>query len=303
MTLSRIGSALLILLSLASFFLVYYLNSPTANVEFFFRKDFLLTIVSVVITLLISASFLSRKIFGETEDVSEEATNKAYYQALDSYFRTKNSSPEILKTFLLKKGVVTTTDATADSSHNKQSSEKQDIEFIEQNSLKQIFDLSITSAKKSRELYSRSGVYLIVGILIAIIGLLLFYLYPVTKPDVGTNDLNTILTVTLLPRFGVLIFIELIAFFFLKQYRPAMDEYRYFEAIQRRREELLVALKLFKENEVKPDIYLLLKENNFFSTAGKLSNNETTELLETKKLEKSDFELLEKLVGIIKNSK
>jgi hypothetical protein len=47
-----------------------------------------------------------------------------------------------------------------------------------------------------------------------------------------------------LPRFGILFFIETIAFFFLRQYRTAMDEYRYFEAIKRKREENFVLLCL-----------------------------------------------------------
>ncbi len=42
----------------------------------------------------------------------------------------------------------------------------------------------------------------------------------------------------LLPGFGILFFIEFVAFFFLRQYRSALDEFRYYDAIRRNREEI-----------------------------------------------------------------
>ena len=42
----------------------------------------------------------------------------------------------------------------------------------------------------------------------------------------------------LLPGFGILFFIEFVAFFFLRQYRSAMDEFPVYDAIRRNREEI-----------------------------------------------------------------
>lgn len=90
--------------------------------------------------------------------------------------------------------------------------------------------------------------------------------------------------------FGILVFVELLAFFFLRQYRAAMDDFRYFEAIERRRCELDVLLRLMAaKGEI--DIGRLLDANMFFSTAGKLSKGETTEWLEGRRLSKDELDL------------
>jgi hypothetical protein len=49
-------------------------------------------------------------------------------------------------------------------------------------------------------------------------------------------------------RFGVLFFIEFVAFFFLRQYRATMDEFRYYETAQRNREDNLMILVLSQKD-------------------------------------------------------
>lgn len=63
----------------------------------------------------------------------------------------------------------------------------------------------------SNKIYRRSGVYLIFGVLIAFSGILYFSFQSITVS--GEVD-TTQLIILLLPRFGILFFIELIAFFF-----------------------------------------------------------------------------------------
>jgi hypothetical protein len=88
----------------------------------------------------------------------------------------------------------------------------------------------------TRQIYSRAGVYLMVGVMIAFSGLAFFYLRSQSLPQEHDYVDRAL---TLAPGFGVLFFIEFVAFFFLRQYRLAMEEFRYFDAVRRRREENL----------------------------------------------------------------
>ena len=92
-------------------------------------------------------------------------------------------------------------------------------------------------------------------------------------------------------RFGILFFVELVAFFFFRQYRSAMEEFRYFESVQRKREETFVLVRLMKEQDNKVDIDRLIKTTEgFSSTAGKLAVGESTELLESRRITKDEME-------------
>jgi hypothetical protein len=155
--------------------------------------------------------------------------------------------------------------------------------------------LAYSSRKLSESIYARAGVYLLIGVLIAFSGLLFFYTQTATLAEV--KDIYVLLP-HILPRFGILFFIELVAFFFLKQYRTAMEEFRYFEAIKRAREETLALVRFIREPLDNIDAKEILTRISFYSNAGKLSSGETTELIESKKLDRSDLELLEKVFGM-----
>lgn len=155
--------------------------------------------------------------------------------------------------------------------------------------------LADSSRKLSESIYTRAGVYLLIGVLIAFSGLLFFYTQTAALAEV--KDIYVLLP-HILPRFGILFFIELIAFFFLKQYRTAMDEFRYFEAIKRAREETLALVRLIREPLDNIDAKEILTRISFYSNAGRLSPGETTELIESKKLDSGDLELLEKVFGM-----
>jgi hypothetical protein len=107
------------------------------------------------------------------------------------------------------------------------------------------------------------------------------------------------LLVSLAPKFGILFFIEFVAFFFLRQYRTSMDEFRYYEAVKRHREEMLVLVKLGSEQAKPIDGFELVKLGQFFSVAGRLQKEESTEILEARKLEKNETAVLEKAIDAI----
>jgi len=73
--------------------------------------------------------------------------------------------------------------------------------------------LVINSDELSNKIYKRSGVYLIFGVLIAFSGILYFSFQSISIPE---KQEFTLVLLSLLPRFGILFFIEFIAFFFFK---------------------------------------------------------------------------------------
>lgn len=160
--------------------------------------------------------------------------------------------------------------------------------------------LATQSAITARGIYSRAGVYLLIGGGIAFSGLAFFYLE--TGPLKATSQIGADVMIYA-PRFGILFFIELIAFFFLRQYRAAMDEYRYYESLQRHREELL-ALSLLVENQGKSLVALaLIKQGAYYSGREVLGKGESTRILEARKLEKDELDLLNKIVETVGKKK
>ncbi|OCH16173.1 hypothetical protein A6E04_20665 [Aliivibrio logei] len=144
----------------------------------------------------------------------------------------------------------------------------------------------------SKKIYNRSGVYLLFGILIAFSGIIYFSISPVSIPDEATLTESII---TLAPRFGILFFIEFIAFFFLKQYRSAMDEFRHYDSLKRNRESQLAILLMASESFKEDNFGKVVHEMSFFNKQGVLAQGETTELLEASKLNNSELDALKTL--------
>lgn len=159
-----------------------------------------------------------------------------------------------------------------------------------------IANLVLGSRKLAKGLYSRSGVYLMIGVLIAFSGLGFFYLQ--TSTLLSEKDPATLL-ISLAPKFGILFFIEFIALFFLKQYRSAMDEFRYYESLQRSREETLAIIKMLSESEDSSSVFEMIEKTGFRSTSEKLESGQTTDLIESKKLSKDEAEIFVKLVDVL----
>lgn len=153
--------------------------------------------------------------------------------------------------------------------------------------------LVINAEELSNKIYKRSGVYLIFGVLIAFCGILYFSFQSIT---IEKSPELTVLLLSLLPRFGILFFIEFIAFFFLKQYRAAMDEFRHYDSIKRNRESqlalYLIASRDFKES----DFSTVIDKINFFERVGVLSQGETTELLESSKINVNEFNAIKEMI-------
>lgn len=146
----------------------------------------------------------------------------------------------------------------------------------------------------ANKIYTRSGVYLIFGVLIAFSGITYFSLQSISV--VGEGEITKIL-ILLAPRFGILFFIEFIAFFFLKQYRAAMDEFRHYDAIKRNRESQLAIFLMATNDFPEKNFITVVDKINLFEQTGKLLAGESTEILESHKINKNELEMLKELIS------
>lgn len=170
-------------------------------------------------------------------------------------------------------------------------------------------DLVASSSELAKNVYSRGSLYLLFGVIFSIIGLSFFYSQvhvsdlSAPKNDIANSAGFINELIYLLPKFGILFFIELISFFFLKQYRVTMDEFRYYEAIKRSREETLAVVKLISINSIDVDYMSVMDKLKFSSNVGKLEDGQTTEILEARKFDKDELDFLAKIVEAMAKKK
>lgn len=160
---------------------------------------------------------------------------------------------------------------------------------------------SYAEASKIRAdiIYGRANIFLVAGAFIGIVGIAIFY---VMSSNESVDVINARLFTSLSARISLLVFIELLAFYFLKQYRTAMDEFRHFEGIQRRREETYAFLTYCEDGGIKPLDFI--DKDCIFSKQGILSQGQTTELVELRKHDKDEFmSLFEKLFEMVSKVK
>lgn len=180
----------------------------------------------------------------------------------------------------------------------KESTEKAESE-ASNNTIQLLFQITKNAEILSNKIYVRSGVYLIFGVLIAFSGIAYFSLQsisaPTSQPATQYPEITAQL-IALAPRFGILFFIEFIAFFFLKQYRAAMDEFRHYDAIKRNRESQLAIFLMATKEFPEANFVTVIEKANFFDKIGKLNAGESTELLEANKLNKNELDGIKDLL-------
>jgi hypothetical protein len=163
------------------------------------------------------------------------------------------------------------------------------------------FEINLKKSQRvADKIYARGGAYLLIGCLIAFAGVLFFYFQTVALPiSNGTMSYSRLL-LEYLPRLGTLIFVEAIAFFFLRQYRRTMDEFRYYDSIKRQRENQLAVFKLVVTYSENPVIFEKIigfssfnEEPNRLIPANPIKEKEVT----------SEETLIDKILELIKLSK
>lgn len=119
-------------------------------------------------------------------------------------------------------------------------------------------DLQIKESTDIAErLYSNSRAYLMIGCLVALAGVAIFYA-PIWQTTTHISIDLTSSLLDILPRFGALFFIEYIALFFLKQYRILLEDYRYYEAIKRDRQNKRLFLDLVEKYSDNSEVLKIL---------------------------------------------
>jgi hypothetical protein len=144
-----------------------------------------------------------------------------------------------------------------------------------------LFEQEVKSADSRAEgLFVRSTLLLSGGIIMAFIGVVIFY---VTLPD-GSKDDSAPYWLRAVRPTGVLIFVESIAWFLLRQYRALIEDYKWFHRLYIKRANYLAALRVLDKDKVRPeDIFIaasLVQED----LSGKLAKGESTEGIEKIKI-------------------
>lgn len=181
---------------------------------------------------------------------------------------------------------------------NKQSitTDKPNTELKQSDVEKQLINNISESKKNAERLFSRSSNCLLVGCVISILGVFAFYLLNMQASQEATDLTSRLLQI--LPRFGVLFFIEYIAFFFLKQYRILMEEYRYYEAIKRERQDILSVYLLIKEYDNNPEIQKTIIDY-IDKHSAKVPYITGSHKIKTEKLVYDDLDLLSKVTSLV----
>lgn len=111
--------------------------------------------------------------------------------------------------------------------------------------------------------------------------------------------------IKLLPRLLMLIFIQLLAGFFLRQYRTSMEEVRYYEAILRSREDQMLVYCMVKDlGEEKKKIIIDSLSGKDGRDIMKLQQGESTITIETYRADENEFKgPIEKLIDVFISSK
>jgi hypothetical protein len=161
----------------------------------------------------------------------------------------------------------------------------------------------------------RPNALLFIGTIIALVGLIFFF---VTLPGAGrfsavlptgTGQVSATPEdfwssgLQLLPRLVMLVFIQVLAGFFLRQYRASVEDFRYYESILRHREAQYLSYVLRKKTDDKKSLVSFAREIMEDRPLGILTERETTTTLEAKRIERSELSSFYEAVELAKQRK
>lgn len=168
---------------------------------------------------------------------------------------------------------------------------------------------SVAAAKLADKMERRINTHLILGVLVGFAGLFVWYysFFIVALPSAPNQEW----WVHLVPRITILLFIELLAGFFLRQYRIGVEDLKYFLELQRRANANRIAYSIFNtldDRDAMGRFASALLEAKSDTT---LQTGQTTTVLEAMKLEENIAlktltilgEQLESLTKLVKKDK
>lgn len=233
---------------------------------FIFTQNFLFAAAFVIAEIFSFILFEATLLVGPLMNLAERRKNLSPAQGIDA--KTQNLVQAILAPEA-QTGVVAPDDDIS-------------------RAMKDVIKRSI-QAYKSAQL--RPNVLLFAGTIISVIGLLFFIL---TLPQIGSSfysDATQSLTTRILeiaPRFLMLVFIQVLAGFFLRQYRSSMEELRYYESILRYREDQLSSYlirRAAKDKSLVEFASIIIERRDFLS----MKSGDTTSIIEAQRSELNEF--------------
>ncbi|WP_297334784.1 hypothetical protein, partial [Flavobacterium sp.] len=106
---------------------------------------------------------------------------------------------------------------------------------------------TVKAERKSIELYNRSTLMLILGLLIAVVGIVVFYF---TLPEINdVKDKSNYFILIIRPSL-ILIFIQSISFYLLKQYRSLINDYKYFHEEYIQKSNIFISHQLMQNEKI-----------------------------------------------------
>jgi hypothetical protein len=138
-----------------------------------------------------------------------------------------------------------------------------------------------SAAGRADSLFSRSTLLLSGGVIMAFIGVGIFY---VTLPETRGDETLTSYWPKVVRPTGVLIFIESIAWFLLRQYRALVEDYKWFYRLYLKRANYLAAIRILETENVRPEDMFIAASLIQEDYSGRLKSGETTESLEVLRL-------------------
>jgi hypothetical protein len=139
----------------------------------------------------------------------------------------------------------------------------------------------------ARQFYGNSIYLLVSGVSTAVVSAIVFY-FSIKDVPLATKDDIWPYLLSIIRPLGMLIFIEAIAWFLLRQYRSAIEDYKAFHRIYLRRSNYFIARRalseIFSFEKSRKLAERLLSED----LSGRLSAGQTTEAIEAMKMDENN---------------
>lgn len=164
-------------------------------------------------------------------------------------------------------------------------------------SARQVFEKEVQlAAHRADTLFTRSTYLLTGGVMMAFVGVAVFY---ATLPEPGRDETQTTYWIRAVRSAGMLIFLEAIAWFLLRQYRSLIEDFKSFHRIYMKRANYLATITLLEKEQVRPEDLLIASALLGEDLTGRLSTGETTESIENLKNEGTNpiFNLVHEALG------
>lgn len=147
----------------------------------------------------------------------------------------------------------------------------------------QVFAHEVKHAEfRAETLFKRSTYLLTGGVLMAFVGVAVFY---ATLPEPLREESASSYWIRAFRSGGMLIFLEAIAWFLLRQYRSLIEDFKAFHRIYMKRANYLAVITVLDKGAVRAEDLILVTALLGEDLSGKLSKGESTEALENTKNE------------------